>query len=1040
MRNLVPHFILEKYNSGETHGSLPAVGIFVDISGFSRITDELMEHGQHGAEVIADLMSNLFTPLIQITYEQGGFISTLAGDAFTAIFPMEEDEETTCLRTLSAAWQIQQDFEALTKQSTPFGEFSISGKIGIAKGEAIWGIVTSNDKRRATFYFAGSAVEESAEAEGKASSGEVLVNAQFQSVIGNSADFVLQDEHFKVSRIDFQLLAPKTIHPTSTESNLAFKFYPPTLFNQAHSGEFRQVVTMFINLPTVRTEDQLDIFMDSLFGLQDKYGGLLTRLDFGDKGSNLLMFWGAPVAFENDIERALNLILNLQIVTSIPINAGITYRIAHAGFIGSSLREEYSTYGRGVNLAARFMSAANRGEIWVDEEIAKRAEDKFEIIFDDEYSFKGFAQKQKVYLLEERKEAIEAIYQTDLVGRQAELKEMADFIRPLSENQYCGGLILLGDPGIGKTRLVNEFSNHVKGDIQWALCQCDQTMRESFHPISYWLRQYFSISAFQNEARNKRNFNRKIDRVIASLKDDMLAAELDRTRSFLGALIELYWPDSLYEQVDPQGRYDNTLIGLVSLIQAESSFQPLILQLEDAQWLDEDSWKLLAQLDRTIKSNPDNSFPIAIFATARLEFLSTPLTDGITFEELRIGELSDKSLKGLADQILGGPISPRLLELLEGRADGNPFFAEQIAHYLLDEEKLRKVNGVWDIGDSTQSPLPDNIRALLISRIDRLAQEVKEVVLTAAVLGKEFEIRLLSYMLNGDLNLVEKIEEAERQSIWSKISELRYLFTHALLLDAAYQMQVHSRRQALHKSAVQAIESLYAEETSAHSTDLAYHCEMAGLADKARNYLIQAAKIAKKDYQNTQAIDLYSRALNLTPEKDFSTRYEILYEREKIFSYLGQPENQVADLEQLGQLINTEEDKFSDQEKNKYLSKLAAKWANYKIETGDYKGAITSVEEMISIAEIENLKEDLVDAYFLWAISSYHLGFLEEAAKQGSTGLSNASSLGYLDGEANLLNLMGLIALGMDKPKEAQDYFEHSLDLAMKVGNLRDQA
>ena len=366
-----------------------------------------------------------------------------------------------------------------------------------------------------------------------------------------------------------------------------------------------------------------------------------------------------------------------------------------AGFIGSTIREEYSTYGRGVNLAARFMSTAHRGEIWVDEQIAKKAAAKFEIGPDGEYAFKGFAEKQMVYWLEERKEEVEAHYPTALVGRQAELKVLAEFVGPLSKDSYCGGLIVLGDPGIGKTRLVNEFSNEVDVDIHWALCQCDQAIRESFHPISYWLRKYFSISSFQNEARNKRNFNRKVDRVIASLKDKNLATELDRTRSFLGALIDLYWPDSLYEQVDPQGRYDNTIIGLVTLIRAESFFQPIILQLEDAQWLDEDSWNLLTQLDRTIKSDQENNYPIAIIATARLEFLSSRFKDGIEFQVLRIGDLPQDSIKTIAEHIIESPASDQLVDLLHERSDGNPFFAEQITYYLHDEGKLRNVNGEW---------------------------------------------------------------------------------------------------------------------------------------------------------------------------------------------------------------------------------------------------------------------------------------------------------------------------------------------------------
>jgi len=129
--------------------------------------------------------------------------------------------------------------------------------------------------------------------------------------------------------------------------------------------------------------------MQTVFELLDRYGGMVSKIDFGDKGSNVLLLWGMPVKYENDIERALNSILSLQSMTSIPVNAGVTYQIAHAGFIGSPYLEDFTAYGRGASLAARFMTQAARGEIWVDEQIYRRSQNLFE--FDDlgALTFKG---------------------------------------------------------------------------------------------------------------------------------------------------------------------------------------------------------------------------------------------------------------------------------------------------------------------------------------------------------------------------------------------------------------------------------------------------------------------------------------------------------------------------------------------------------------------------------------------------------------------------------------------------------------------------
>ena len=127
-----------------------------------------------------------------------------------------------------------------------------------------------------------------------------------------------------------------------------------------------------------------------MFTLQDRYGGLFSRVDIGDKGTNLLMFWGAPVAQENDVERALNLFLELLKETKVSMKAGVTYRLAYAGYVGGELQEEYTCYGWGVNLSARLMSAAAPGEIWADEEIARRAERRFSFQHVGQQKFKGF--------------------------------------------------------------------------------------------------------------------------------------------------------------------------------------------------------------------------------------------------------------------------------------------------------------------------------------------------------------------------------------------------------------------------------------------------------------------------------------------------------------------------------------------------------------------------------------------------------------------------------------------------------------------------
>ena len=906
MHRLIPPFILDRYAAGEFHGSFPAVGLFVDISGFSAMTDALMMHGQEGAEVLANILRSVLDPLIDSVYAQGGFVASSAGDAITALFPLTDGSAPATLRALAAAWTIQQHMFTHAEYSTVYQAFKVSAKVGLASGEVNWGIILSRKGNSGVYYFEGSAVDGSAEAEHQAKAGDIILTAELFGQVESAVQAGPQGEFFRLEQITAALPLPLPAFEPVSDLETLSHFFPRKIISNELNGEFRQVVNMFINLPSVRTETQLVIFMESLFALQEKYGGFINRLDFGDKGTNLLMFWGAPTAFENDIERSLNFILDLQMVTSIPISAGVTYRISHAGFIGGRLHMEYTCFGRGVNLAARFMTAAPRGEIWVDEYIARRVGHHFEIDFCEEMNFKGFQQPQKVYVLLERKEEERAFYQGTLTGRDADLEQLRQFVHYSFQDNLFSMLVVTGEAGIGKSRLVHDFLTDLKSsgqlEYQAFLGQTDEILRQSLNPFKYWLRQYFGVTEAQGESRSKRNFNRKLDELIAATQDQMLAGELDRTRSFLGALINLHWPDSLYEQLDGPGRYKNSFIALTTLLQAESLRTPVILVLEDIHWLNSNSSAFLVQLGRILGVKENLAYPLTILATSRNGKRDLALKE-LDFSELALSRLDHEQMNALAAQLLEAPLGDELIILLKQRAEGNPFYAEQIIHYLKDGDLLVLDQDVWKIKPGQVDALPIDVNVLLVARLDQLSQQVKEAVQTAAVLGREFEVNLLSYMLRkDDAYPLPEISLGEQEAIWTALTEMRYIFTHSLLREAAYQMQVHTRRRALHTLALEAYEKLAGAGLVERYGELAYHAEQAGLDEKAVHYLNLAGSTALEVYQNDTAADYFTRALAITPQDDVLRRYELLIKRELVYESQGKNEQRERDLAELIEL------------------------------------------------------------------------------------------------------------------------------------------
>jgi class 3 adenylate cyclase/tetratricopeptide (TPR) repeat protein len=1037
MHLIVDNFILERLKSGQTQGDFQAVVMFVDVSGFSALTEALMMHGQHGAEILAGVMRSVLKPLIHCVYAQSGFVATQAGDAFTAMFPDQEDGQVP-ERALHAAVSIQTWAAENPRHLTPYGEFSISVKVGLSLGPVRWGIISSADGRRAVDYYQGEALDACSEAEHCAGPGDVILDSSLQEVLASQIHVQKEGAYHRLISVEAEPPAPQTVINPAVDLSLMSRFLPVELLNQPQAGEFRLVVYLFIHLPSVRTEAQLSIFMQTLFDLQDHYGGLLNRLDFGDKGAHLLLFWGVPASLENDVDRCLNFTLDLQARTSIPISAGVAYQLAHAGFIGSELHEEYTCYGQGVNLAARFMSAAPRGEIWLDEAAAKSAGRWFEVEYAGEHAFKGFSEKQRVYHLLERKEESQPFFQGELAGRQAELTRMFEFVQPIFDRQFAGMLIIFGEPGIGKSRLAYEFqnsSNFHNTPVFWALCQVDEILRQSLNPFRYWLKHYFEQSIEQSDSRNKRNFNRILDNLVESTADQELVSDLDRTRSFLGGLLNLRWSDSLYEQADPQGRYESTFVALIALCKALSLQRPLILIIEDAQWLDADTQAFLPGLARALIAVEDQSYPIAILATARQEGAGLSWDPALAAKSIHLEGLSLEDLTRLVVTVLGGPAEPALLALLAQRSEGNPFFAEQILRYWQEGGMLVVSNAGWSLRHQGEGslPLPTNLRAVLIARLDRLAREVQEVVQTAAILGREFEVRLLARMLKGDETLPSKVEQAEQAGIWTVLSELQYIFKHTLLRDTAYGMQLRAHRQMLHGLAVEAFETLYADELDRHYNELAYHSEQAGLPEQACRYYWLAGDVARDAFQNSLAAELYSRSISLTPASDLPSRYSLYAARERVYNLLGNRDQQRQDLQVLQSLAA---DLHDDEKRIEVLVKLA----DFHTDLGSYPEAARFAQEAVSLSLDTGLRKMALAAHRAAVTVCWRKGDRNEAFRYGEITLQLCQEFADRSTEGQILNLYGLILWDEQNLAGAKDYFQKSLNCFLETGELRSQA
>ncbi len=923
MRHFLPHFIQENYRNDIHQGSLEACTMFVDLSGFTRLTESLMAIGPEGAEQLSAVLNHIFQPMVELVYQQGGFIPYFAGDSFTAIFPSVSGGMKGALNcTQSILSRFSQNRE---NPDSILIEHHIGIKIGLSEGEVEWGIVGRNRKG---YYFQGDPIDGCAQAQTRANSLEAVAHIAFlrllDPAIYEATD--LGEGYYKLNIDPDQpdiLIQEREIKLPSPDTSVTAHFLPKEVFEGKQNGEFRNVVSVFISFDGVRSHDALDHFASVVLDQSENFGGYFKEIDFGDKGGVMFCLFGAPIAFENNTERALEFVAavrddlsQLTELTGARFRVGMASGQAFTGVIGSEERCQYAAVGARVNLGARLMMQAEWGEVLSDENVSRNRNFKFSYRGDG--YFKGFENKLPTYVLTGRNLAGKASFSGDCFGRTQELERIFEFMRPLQQNKFAGLAYIFGEAGIGKSRLSYELRRRLRDtmSVSWFSCASDQILRKPFNPFIYFLKNYFDQSPENTPERNKELFEQNFLELQYELTEnqhpeaDAVRREIARTQSVLAAMLGINYPGSLWEQLDARGRYQNGMAAMANLFVAESLLQPVVIELEDAHWYDDMSREFLAQFARR-----SLNYPLLFLASSRYEddgtrkyvFKRNLLDEiGFPFCEVDLNFLQNDDLRAIAEARLGNALHPDLFELLHRMTQGNPFYVEQMAEYFREANLLKLTDGVLQLkNDDLQ--IADSVKEIMMARIDRLSGLVKETVKAAAVIGREFELPVLTAVMarqeefilrNGDLELVlrEQIQTAEKWQVWYAMNELRYIFRHSLLREAAYDMQLRTRLRELHQLIAEAIEQLY-PDSEERFVDLAFHYAEAEDQKKTNKYLEKAARYAQQNFQNRQALQFYDKLINslLSKEKDTKKIVRLMLRKGSVHELVGQWEEAEKD-------------------------------------------------------------------------------------------------------------------------------------------------
>jgi class 3 adenylate cyclase/tetratricopeptide (TPR) repeat protein len=601
-------------------------------------------------------------------------------------------------------------------------------------------------------------------------------------------------------------------------------------------------------------------------------GGTVARL----MGDALLAFFGAPLAREDDALRAVTAALDLLRATGefatevraahhidFAIRVGVSTGPVVLGDVGSDAFYEYTAMGDAVNLAARLQAAAAPMTALLAEETYRAVHGAVRCADQGRLRLKGFREPVHTYRPLEARPAAKRT-SVPLVGRLDEL----DSIRPPLANLRTGGgglIVIGGEPGVGKSRLLAEVRRLASIDgfnwLQGHAVSFGQVM--SYAPFLELVRGAIGITELDSAQTGWAK--------LAAWATPLLGAEADDLLPYLGVLLALDGakPGANRIASDSVGR--PIFRAMRRVVHALAHQRPTILALEDVHWLDQSTRELLEHLLPL-----RDELPFLVIVTARPEETSNvnqlcelARSDPAHSLDLSLGPLPDTDSVRFVAQLLETDALPTgLFPLIHARAEGNPFFMEEIVRALIEQRALTPdTSGVgWPPMQLEHLAIPDTIQGLLQARLDRLEPEVREVVRIASVIGRTFSRRVLSAVAESgdalDAHLAQ-LEDVDLIRERRRTPEVEYLFKHALTQEAAYDGILVRRRREIHKFVAVAIEALFAQRHEEFCAVLAYHYGHAEEWAKAREYLLRAGDQAGRLAADSEALDHYQQALDV---------------------------------------------------------------------------------------------------------------------------------------------------------------------------------
>jgi adenylate cyclase len=820
------------------------------------------------------------------------------------------------------------------------------------------------------------------------------------------------------------------------------------LHDQEHlNGERREIAVLFADAVNF-THLSASLDAESVFNLINdllgrliacvhRYGGLVDKFT----GDGLMAVFGAPVAHENNAEMAVRAALDMQraadeftpiakaqLGAPLEIRIGVHSGPAIAGILGTAEQAAYTVIGDTVNIAARVESLATPGNILVSEQVHTRTQPFFEFQTMEATFIKGIDQPVVTYQIIGRRTAPEATrgiqgVTSIFLGHETELAQLRARLIDFVDHQAGQCITVRGEAGMGKSRLVSEWLADITPDTArvWYGRGLPYVQGVSYGIMRSLLQD--AINSYQpGEAWDSRisaamlPFLKQIAGLPLTPKEEMPLSTLT--------------PESVKQL---------TALALREWFIEEARQKPLIVVLDDFHWADDLSRDLLKSLSHITTEVPV-VFCVIIRAYAESPFDPAPDAEQSLVVNVKpLTQAQSRELLAHAVDLEGLPES--VIDTILTRAEGNPFYIEEFVRMLIEKGLLRLEGAQWHVISSValeKLEAPTSLRGLMMARVDRLPENLRNVLRDASVIGLQFDARVLESVerhFHGAESVapfLERLTEAGLLEPRPQVNAHTYAFRHILTQETIYDSILHVQRPALHQLVAEALTDLHADHLHDQAEVLAIHYDQARVRDKALEYTLLAGERARLQFANRKATEYYSRALQLSQHLTHreSERWQAAKGLGDIQQHIGEYEEAIAFYQ-----AALEEWKDAPREAQvEIMLKLGRVW----IQRGGMEEAETWLQQGLSkLDDSEHAQPQIeaeIHAYLGWI--SLRRGDLADARARLEQALERVDNTQHYDALSSILNRLGAVYYNQGDWERATQVVERALAIRESLGDI----